>query len=175
MRTLSDLRKHELIKLVNVLKSQSEENGSFVEAFLAGGKSEPVLKRYMKMIDKALDYDQLTDLDFDLEKMKRHVKSFLKASNDDLMKAKLLVYAVKRGNQLTLDLGDLDEEYYDEMLELFQQAIKSTAQLKRKGLDISELVETLRKVVASTKDVGWGYHDDMADMYYKSFGPFERE
>lgn len=73
MRRLIDLKKHELIKLVNALKSQSEENKSFIGAFLAGEKSEPVLKRYMQMIDRALDYDQLTDLDFDLEKMKRHV------------------------------------------------------------------------------------------------------
>lgn len=55
MPKLNDLKKHELIRLVNALKSQNEENGSFVEAFLASGKSEPVLKRYVKMIDKALD------------------------------------------------------------------------------------------------------------------------
>lgn len=106
MRNLSDLKKSELIKLVNAFKSQSEETRTFVEAFLAGGKSESVLKRYMQMIDKALDVDPLTHQDYDLEKMKRHVKSFISASEDDFMKAKLLVYAVEKGNRLTLDWGD---------------------------------------------------------------------
>jgi len=175
MRKLSDLKKHELIKLVNALKSQSEENGSFVEAFLAGEKSEPVLKRYMQMIDRALDYDPLTSLDYDLEKMKRHVRSFQKASIDDFMKAKLLVYAVKKGNQLTLDLGDLEEEYYNEMLELFEQAVKAAAQLKVKSQDVFDLIEVLRQIVISTDGTGYGYHDDLADTYYKSFGPFEKE
>lgn len=175
MRKLSDLRKHELIKLVNALKSQGEENASLIDAFLAGGKSEPVLKRYMKMIDKALDCDVLTNLDYDLEKMKRHVRSFLNASSDDLSKTKLLVYAVQKGNRLTLDLGDLDEEYYTDMLELFEEAVKSVSQLKKSGHEVFDLVEKLRNIVVSTKDVGWGYHDDLADTYYKSFGLFEKD
>jgi hypothetical protein len=175
MCKLSGMKKHELIKLVNALKLQSTENKSLVDAFLAGNKSEPDLKRYMRMIDRALDYDPLTGLDFDLEKMERHVRSFMKASNDDMMKEKLLVHAVEKGNKLTLDLGDLDEEYYDEMIVLFKQALKMAAQLKKKGRDISQCIETLRKVVASTEDVGYGYHDDLADIFLKSFGSFEKE
>lgn len=59
------------------------------------------------------------------------------------------------------------------MIELFRQALKSVAQLKNKGQDGSELVETLRRIVVSTDGIGYGYHDDLADMYYESFGPYE--
>ncbi|MCK5149168.1 hypothetical protein KAR48_20605 [bacterium] len=174
MQKISDMKKNELIKLVNALKSQGEENRAFIEAFLSRGKFQPNIKRYMQMIDRALDLDPLTNLDYDLEKMKRHIKSFHRASDDVIMKAKLLVYALEKGNQLILDWGDLGEEYYEEMFEIFQQAVKSVAQLKHAGSDGSVLVEALRRIVISTDGTGYGYHDDMADTYFEYFGTLFR-
>ena len=173
MKKISDLHRNELIKLLNGLKSLSEDNYAFIEAFLNRAKSQPSLKRYKQMIDRALEFDELQRCDYDLDKMHRHLVSFLKASTDKHARAELLVYAVEAGCSLTINWGDMGEYYYDFMFDLFKEMLQTIEILPDKEERKSVLIERIKKLIFKLEDVGYGFQDDVGDAFYEYFGRYD--
>lgn len=81
-----------------------------------------------------------------------------------------MVYYVEQANQFTLDHGDMWEQFYLSVENMFSRAVKQIQELDRKGKDTNSFRERLAKVVKSTSEIGWGYHDTLTDIYYEAFG-----
>ena len=81
-----------------------------------------------------------------------------------------MVFYVERANQFTLDYGDMWEQFYLSVENMFERALKQLEEMEAAGIEICPLRERLASVVASTSGIGWGYHDTLSDLYYESFG-----
>ena len=68
---------------------------------------------------------------FDFDKADTSIKTYAKAANDNEGTADLMVYYVECGNKFTLDYGDINEAFYDALIEMYEKAIKAVLKLPR--------------------------------------------
>lgn len=156
-----------LIGLVQELYSLSAENQNYIHAKFELGDS---LKHYKTLIRDAIYPDRNHPIR--LSEARKAISQYKKAVGDPLGELELMVYYVECGNQLTLDFGDIDEPFYNSMISMFANVVK-----KLQSCDEStnrRFVPRLHTVVQSADGIGWGYHDNLSDIFYGAFAEFGR-
>jgi hypothetical protein len=78
-----------------------------------------------------------------------------------------MVFYVEIGVKYTDYYGDIDEAFYTSMESMYQRAVKFIIGESLGG----EFQERCRKIVENTVNMGWGFHDGLADTYYEYFVP----
>ena len=78
-----------------------------------------------------------------------------------------MIYYVECGNKFTLDYGDINERYYDELVEMYRRAIKSVRELPKSKQ--ATFRKRLEKIMNSADGIGWGYYDDLCHFYHETF------
>lgn len=156
----------EIVSLVRDLYQLSEENKIFLNARYA--EDGVTFRRYKEIIHKCLYPDVLDrSIDFEFERAEKAINDFAKATGDEERTTDLMIYFVECGNQFTLDYGDIDEVFYDTLIEMYEKAVgRVRKMLKNKQRPFRNRLERIMK---STDGIGWGYHDDLGDLYYGAF------
>jgi hypothetical protein len=164
---INSLKRHELVKLVNALKSLSEENEKFCESFFDSCEMpdfEKICKTRKKKVFKLInnfDYDDYIP-DYDFEAVERSLKSFEKKYTDyPGAVIDLYIYAVEIGQQITLEYGDIDEDYYISLEDWFEKAVNM---VREYGLT-EKFEESLKERVEAVTGMGWGHYDHLADVF----------
>jgi len=155
----------QLLKLVADLYKFSNENKTFLHTRYSedGDKLGP----YKKIIDENMYPDVFRNKPIQVAKAKKAISSYSKAAGDDIGQAELMVYFVECGNSFTLDLGDIDEAFYDAMNSMYKRAIDKVLSLPAKQQ--REFKRRLKEIMTSSSGIGWGYHDTLADDYFRAF------
>jgi len=165
-KSLKDLESSRFIELVKELYQLSDENKNFLHARFKGGAVS--LKNYKKIILDSLYLDVLDDNDnFDFEKADNAIKAYSKAANDNDGTADLMIYYVECGNKFTLDYGDINEAFYDTLIEMYEKAINAVCKLPKKKQE--PLQKRLKNIMESADGIGWGYYDDLCHFYHEAF------
>ena len=155
----------QLVKLIADLYRLSKDNQAFLHARF--GVGDDPLAPYKKTIDESMYPDIYSDKPVQIAKAKKAISSYSKAIGDSLGEAELMIFFVECGNNLTVDLGDIDEGFYDAVNGMYRRAIQKVLSLpeeQRGGYR-----KRLREIMTSSSDIGWGYHDMLADDYYSAF------
>ena len=162
---LVNLDHKQLLKLVADLYKFSNENKTFLHTRYSvdGDKLGP----YKKIIDENMYPDVFRNKPIQVAKAKKAISSYSKAAGDDLGQVELMVYFVECGNRFTLDIGDIDEAFYDAMNSMYKQAIDKVLSLPAKQQ--REFKRRLKEIMTSSSGIGWGYHDTLADDYFRAF------
>ena len=164
---LSEYSAAELMDLLKDLYHADPKTALFLETRVL--KSDNALGVYKEKIKEALRADPADEE----ASAWNAIGDYRSASGHDEGTAELMVAYVEVGNQFTLDYGDIDEHYYFAMEKAFAKAIDHLLAMKRRRKDIDPYKDRLRRVVVSTKGIGWGYHDALADFFYEAFGESE--
>jgi hypothetical protein len=154
-----------LLQLIGDMYQLSPENRDFLQArfMLDPDRAKPFKKR----LRMALNPDAFGKFDYDLAVAKRAIREFSQASSDPGAIADLMIYAVECGNRFTLNCGDIDEDFYDGLIEIYAAAIKIVLQLPK---DVrSTYRRRLEKIMESSDGIGWGYHDDLGNLFSRAF------
>jgi hypothetical protein len=154
-----------LLKLVGEMYRLSPENRDFLQARLMPDPDSAT--PFKKRLRATLNPDAFGKFDYDLASAKRTMREFTRANSDPEAIADLMIYAVECGNRFTLNCGDIDEEFYDGLIETYAGAIKKVLQLPRD--DRSTYRGRLEKIMKSSHGIGWGYHDGLCDLFDKAF------
>lgn len=165
------LSKHEhkeLLKLLGELYTLTPENKRFLEARYTSNAD--TLKEFKEIIDEALYPDAMSNEEVDFRTAKKAIATYSKANGNKAGIAELMVFYVEQANQFTLDYGDMWEQFYISVENMFGRAIKQIKELDHEGKSTDSLRERLAKVVKSTSGIGWGYHDTLGDLYEEAFG-----
>ena len=155
----------QLTQLIRDLYHLSSDNKDFFSArFSIGG--DP-LARYKKIVQSSIhpcleDHETL-DIGQAIDAVNRYVK----AVDNPAGEAELRVHYVECGNNFTLSYGDIDEDFYDEMLTMYEYAIETVLELPQK--ERVAFQARLHNVMQSASGIGWGYHDGLCDLYYQAF------
>ncbi len=124
-------------------------------------------KPFKKRLRAALNPDSVGKFDYDLATAKRTIREFSRASSDPEIIADLMIYAVECGNRFTLNCGDINERFYDGLIEIYVAAIKIVLQLPK---DVRSIYRRrLEKIMKSSSGIRWGYHDGLCDHFDKAF------
>ena len=164
-QALSKLSRDELINLVGDLYSVNRDNRNFLEARFASASS---LESYKKIIHNALYPDVMkTESPISFVAARKAISDYNKATGDQGGTLELMVYAVECGNAFTVEYGDIDERFYDNLESLFNKTVKFLTPLDQKIID--EYLPRMTAVVESAKGIGWGYYDGISDALYGAF------
>jgi hypothetical protein len=158
-----ELDQKQLLKLVADLYRFSKENRVFFHARF--GVGDDPLEPYKKTIDECM-YPNFNK-PIQVSKAKKAISSYSKALGDPLGETELMVFFVERGNEFTVDFGDIDAGFYDALNGMYHRATRKLFSLSEEQR--MNFRPRLEKIMDSASDVGWGYYDMLCDDYYDAF------
>jgi hypothetical protein len=124
-----------LLGLIQDLYAASKENQMFLHARFDLGAD--VLKPYKQTIDRRLWPDVLRNQDTSVAKAKQAISSYKKAVGGAAGMAELMVFYCEQAAGFCNDVGYQDENYFNALVRMFEQALTVTNQLpdsQRKAL-----------------------------------------
>jgi hypothetical protein len=154
---LSSFDRLGLLGLIQDLYVAHKDNQTFLHARFGLGKD--ILKPYKETLDRWLWPDVLRNQDTSVVKAKQAISSFKKAVGDLAGLAELMVFYCERAAGFCNDLGYQDEAYFDALVRMFKQALKTIAQLP--SSDRNALIARLDRVRIISHNFGYGVGDDM--------------
>jgi hypothetical protein len=165
-KSIKSFEPSQLIGLVNDLYQLSVENKNFLHArFFKEGDS---FLSYKKIILNSLYLNVIDEADnFNFDRAEKAIKDYANATDHDENTADLMIYYVECGNKFTLDHGDINESFYDALIEMYEKAIKSVLEIPKEKQD--SFRKRLEKIKQSANGIGWRYYDDLCYLYYKAF------
>ena len=154
-----------LIGLISNLYTFSSENKDFLHARFS--LCADVLKPYKKTIEEALYPDVMSNDDVEIATAKKAISNYGKAVGDPKGMLELMVYFVECGAGFSLDVGYGDEVFFASLERMYEKAIKLLLTLDEATID--DYYGRFEELVTSTRDIGWGFHDTLGDVFSEAF------
>ena len=126
------------------------------------GLGEDVLKPYKETLDRWLWPDVLRNQDISVAKAKHAISSYRKAVGEPGGLAELMVSYCESAAGFSNDLGYQDEGYFKALVNMFEQALKTTRQLS--AGERNALIARLERVRTIGHNLGYGVGDDMDSL-----------
>jgi hypothetical protein len=127
-----------------------------------------ILKPYKETLDRWLWPDVLRNQDTSVVKAKQAISSYRKAVGDLAGVAELMVFYCERAAGFCSDVGYQDDGYFDALVRMFEEALKTISQQPASGRNV--LIARLDKVRAVSHNFGYGVGDDMDSLLAKYVG-----
>lgn len=163
---LAKLNRNKLIGLLRDLYEIAPSNRQFIETRLQVGPSQ--IASYKKIVGDCMYPDVYRNHPLQIAKAKKAINDYRKAAPADVIVAiELMIHFVERGNRLTLDFGDIDEPFYDAVVNMFAKAADAVAGLPEPAA--IPFRKRLWELTESSHGIGWGYPDGLCDEYYSRF------
>ena len=157
---LADFDRAQLLGLLQDLYAANKDNQTFLHARLNLG--DDVLKPYKATIDRWLCPDISRNQDTSVAKAKKPIADYKKAVGQAEGLAELMVFYCERAAGFIDDVGLQDEDYFDALVRMFEQALKAIAGLAE--AQRLPLWERLRSVHQVCQNFGYGVSDELADL-----------
>ncbi len=164
--SIKEYDRSQLVDLVRDLYQLSDTNKNFLHSRYSIG-NDP-LQPYKKIIENTLYPDVLDNYsDIDFDRAENAIYEYSKAVGNPEGIADLMISFVECGNKFTLDFGDIYEEYYDALVDMYDKAIMKVLEIPVKKQVPYQ--KRLKEIMESSNGIGWGYHDGLCDCYYEAF------
>ncbi len=137
----------------------------YYQAQLSERGEEELLKRYKKIIRDEFLPKRGWGGDASLLVACKAVSDFTKFSRNNKNVVDIMIYYVEIGVEYTNAFGDIDEPFYASMERMYEQAYEYVTENVIEYLFRSRF----EKIVKDTKGTGWGFHDNLQDMFYEFF------
>lgn len=162
---VTKLSRDQLLVLIAEIYRLSRQNQTFLHARFVN--AEAALEDCKTIITQCLYPDVLRNRPLQVAKAKKAVADFCKAVADPVAQADLMLFFVEQGNAFTVDYGDIGAGFSTALLTMGRSAVTTISSLPK------ELQEPFRKrlaeIVRSSSGIGWGYHDELGEIYDAAF------
>jgi hypothetical protein len=146
-----------LLGLVQDMYAFSKDNQAFLHARF--GLGADVLAPYKATIDRWLWPDVLKNHPISISAAKRAIADYRKAAGVSEGLAELMVFYCERAAGFCEEYGMDDEGYFDALVKMFEQALKTSATLAPEPRDT--MFGRLDAVCRISHNFGYGVGDDM--------------
>lgn len=96
---------------------------------------------------------------------RKAITDYARVSNSVTGRIELMLAYVEAGVRCTNTYGDLTEQFYRSMESMYQSAVKLIVE--------QQLQPTYERrcwqIVQDTRNVGWGFHDELGNIYAEAF------
>jgi hypothetical protein len=154
----------DLVSDIVLLFSQFDGVKEYYSTLMGHGYSEELLEKYKTVIRKeffpARGYGSAR-----LSIARRAINDYKKVSRNLLGLVDLMIFYVEMGVRYTNEYGDINEAFYNSMESVYNGALKL---ITSNGLQ-DQYRTRCHKIVTDTHDIGWGFHDNLSDMYHTVF------
>jgi hypothetical protein len=156
-----------LLGLIQDLYAVHKDNRTFLHARF--GLGQEVLAPYKEALDRWLWPDVLRNQDASVVKAKQAISSYRKAVGEPSGLAELMVFYCERAAGFCSDIGYQDDGYFDALVRMFGQALKTIDRLS--ASDRNALIARLDRVRVISQNFGYSVGDDMDSL----LGEYVRE
>jgi hypothetical protein len=146
-----------LVDLLHHLYTADKSNQAFLHARF--GLGEDVLEPYKETLARWLWPDPFRNQDTSVSKAKQAISHYKKAVGDHAGLTELMVFYCEQAAGYCQDIGYQEEGFFDALVRMFEQAIKSLNALPASDRD--SLISRLDRVREISHDFGYGVGDDM--------------
>lgn len=146
-----------LVDLIHHLYAAHKDNQAFLHARF--GLGEDVLEPYKRTLDRWLWPDPFRNQDTSVVKAKQAISHYKKAVGDPAGLSELMVFYCEQAAGYCHDIGYQDEGFFDALVRMFEQALRSISTLPANGQD--SLIVRLDRVREISHALGYGVGDDM--------------
>ena len=146
-----------LLDLLHPLYAAHKDNQAFLHARF--GLGEDVLEPYKKTIDRWVWPDPFRNQDTSVSKAKQALSDYKKAVGDPAGLTELMVFYCEQAAGYCRDIGYQEEGFFDALVRMFEQALKSANTLPADGQDTH--IARLDHVREISHEFGYGVGDDM--------------
>lgn len=168
--SIKHFEKKQLVNLLHDLYRLSPENKDFFHTRFSTADEDP-LPRYKKIIQDSI-HPYLEDHEpLEIEKANDAINRYSRAVDNPIGEAELRIFYVECGNNFTLSYGDIDEDFYDALLDMYEYAIETVLETPKEEQNAFQ--ERLKAIMESASHIGWGYGDGLGDLYYEVFADDE--
>ena len=157
---LVDFDRAGLLGLLQDLYAANKDNQTFLHTRLSLG--DDVLKPYKASIDRWLWPNVIKNQDTSVAKAKKTITDYKKAIGQAEGLAELMVFYCERAAGFSMEVGLQDEGYFDALVRMFEQALKTIAGLA--DALRQPLWDRLDAVRHTSHNFGYGVGDDMDDL-----------
>ena len=162
-RELTQYNQAQLLEMVSALYSLSTENKRFIEAKVVN--DDNVIEKYREIISRSISTEApwLKSHQLSLKTAKKAISDYKKATGNIEDTMDLMIYYVERGTKFTQAFGDIDESFYNSMESMFESILK----LMSSNSYPDKFLTRLEDIVKESRDMGWGYYDNLKYMLEK--------
>jgi len=162
---LSNKSHDELLKLISDFYSLSKENKNFIHVRFS--VTEDPLKPYKDIIEESIYPDVYKNKPIKLSIGRKAISDYKKAIGSPLGVLELMVFYIECGNQLTVDYGDIDEQFYSSLESMFDKVVQILKTSNQDTIDM--FIPRLKTIVNKANGIGWGYYDYISDVLEEAF------
>ncbi len=159
---LQSLTQKQVIDIVMQLYDAKKEAQEWLDYYLQPDESAK-LEHYKKIIYEEFYPSGRKMPQTRFAVCRKAISEFKKLKPRDEYLAELMVFYVETGCRLTYDYGDMWEQYYDCMTRNFTATMKFLRQHQL----IERFQPNLDNILKYTADCGWGFEDEIRDIYHE--------
>lgn len=167
------------------------EPDALISIIIDNYKSSPDVKKYIHMLldpestenqlfDEAKKkilhqfYPERGDAKLKLGEAKKAITEFDKLCNNQVKTIELMIYYVELGVALANEWGDMYESFYNSMASTYANALQKIGAYEGNGLYF-RYRDRLLRIVNDTDRMGWGFHDQLCELFYGFAADYEDE
>ena len=160
---MQKLEKPQLIALLGELYKSQKAAQQYLDFYFEPNEAR-LLPAYQERVLRA--FYPKRGYDYNLRVGKAAISDFRKLGVSAEALADLMLYYVECGVRYTNDYGDINESFYLSLEGMYEQALTLLRQEKL----LPRFAERGRRVVADTRNIGWGFHDTLAELHDEYYG-----
>ncbi|HOJ11790.1 MAG TPA: DUF6155 family protein [Clostridiales bacterium] len=150
--------------LVDCYKINSQVK-EYISAKYAGQDTiEHIFETYKNKVHDVF-FPRSMSAQFKIGEARKAVNDFKKICSDEKLVIDLMLYYVEMGVEFTNTYGDIGESFYNSVESMYQSVIAAINKHKNPAT-FNMLSKRLKAVVDDTDGIGWGFHDNLSDMYH---------
>jgi len=161
---LSKLSKKELETLIIDLVKRNAFNKDLLETKINPENEQTLNQKYRKVIKDEFFPDR-GDAKLRYSNLRKALNEYKKISKNPELLADLMLYYVENGVEFTNEYGDINEEFYFKIENMFSTALDY---IFKHNMEI-KFEERCLTITINSRDIGWGFSDSMTDLFYDHY------
>jgi len=156
-----ELRKLDKEKLVDLVADLYKKNKSVKELldFYVNPNEKELFLKYKEKVYEAF-YPKRGDA-FKLSDGKKAISDFKKLEASKELLSELMLFYAETGVEFTNEFGDIDEPFYNSIASVYSSALSL---MNKEGI-LDKFADRAKQIVDDTSGIGWGFHDELGDIY----------
>jgi len=165
---LKSLSKDQLIKEIQTLSTKFLQVKQYYELRIKENTSNEILAVYKKRIKEEF-FPTHGFGDGRLSVARKPIQEYKKIATDQLEIIDLMLYYVEIGVKYTRAYGDINEQFYNSMENMYENALGLIQQTNMHN----DFYNRCKKIVTDTEGIGWGFYDNLSALFKTYFKKFE--
>ena len=161
-KQLNSMEKNELAVLICKLYKASKQAQSLIDVELCGESVEEQLIAYRKKKIHAAFFGRRLSL----KTGRTIISDFKKASKNKENIAELMLHYVECGVEYTNMYGDIDEAFYYSIESMFADFVRVLNNLDSEAYYKCN-AKRIKRMYLATDGIGWGFSEEMSNIYYE--------